>query len=67
MARARKRRTTTDHRRIAVKFVDPASGRSLSFTVYCADLDDVARAGERAFSFRWSTTKLSDGRHKRRP
>ena len=62
----RKRCATTDHRRVAVKFVDQATGKSLSLTVYGADLANVARRAQAELGIYWTTTKLTDRRHKRR-
>lgn len=57
---------TTDRRRIAVKFTDAVTGKSVSLTVYGADLGDVALCTQARLVTQWRTTKLDDRRHKRR-
>ena len=56
-------------RPIAVKCLDPATGKSLSFTVYpclANPLEFVAKTTQGALRRRWKTTELNDRRHKRR-
>ncbi|HUU84750.1 MAG TPA: hypothetical protein VM243_14715 [Phycisphaerae bacterium] len=51
---------------ITVKFVDNATGKSVSFTVYGQDRDIVAEKVERFLRGRYRMTKLNDRRHKQR-
>ena len=63
----RKRVTSTSQRPIRVRFLDPATGKSISLTVYGGDLLVVARQAQYALGGRWNTTTLSDRRHQNRP
>lgn len=63
-----KRRPTG--RPIAVKFTDPATSKSLSFTVYTThgikSLWKIAYYAQQRLRFQYKTTNLTDSRHKRR-
>lgn len=61
-----RRRRSSSQPRVAVKFVDPATGESLSITVYGEPLERVARYTEARLRGQWTTTRLTDRRHRRR-
>lgn len=51
---------------IKVSVYDARLGESISFTVYGSMAERIAQAAHQALSARWSTTSLTDRRHKRR-
>jgi hypothetical protein len=60
-------RRSSSQPRVVVKIVDPATGQSYSITVYGASsLKRVALQVEHDLNQHWTTTSLTDRRHKRR-
>lgn len=60
------KRRSSSQRRVVVKFVSQTTGKSGSLTVYGASFDEVARYTERRLRELYTTTSLTDSRHKRR-
>jgi len=63
------KRGTSSGPAVSVQFVaapEALAQRSRSLTVYGVMVEDLARYAEEAFRRRWTTTSLTDRRHKRR-
>ena len=66
MAKVSPRRRTRNELCTAVKFTDPDSGESISFTISDSSLSTVAKDAHTYLRGRYRATDINDNRHKRR-